>query len=80
MQCLESHANRYSRYIVPLLSLSADFYVRVVVRVFSSKAKVQESFTKVRRCFLFPLLCSLQCPLCVEVKVVCECSAPHCLK
>ncbi|XP_045107063.1 probable tRNA (guanine(26)-N(2))-dimethyltransferase isoform X2 [Portunus trituberculatus] len=47
LQCLESHANRYSRYIVPLLSLSADFYVRVVVRVFSSKAKVQESFTKV---------------------------------
>lgn len=47
LQCIESHANRYSRYIVPLLSLSADFYVRVVVRVFSSKAKVQETFTKV---------------------------------
>lgn len=47
MQCLESHANRYGRYIVPLLSLSADFYVRVVVRVFTSKAKVKETFTKV---------------------------------
>ncbi|XP_063884273.1 tRNA (guanine(26)-N(2))-dimethyltransferase-like isoform X2 [Scylla paramamosain] len=47
LQSLESHANRYSRYIVPLLSLSADFYVRVVVRVFTSKAKVQETFTKV---------------------------------
>lgn len=47
LQCLESHANRYGRYIVPLLSLSADFYVRVVVRVFTSKAKVKETFTKV---------------------------------
>lgn len=47
LQCLESHANRYGRYIVPLLSLSADFYVRVVVQVFTSKAKVKETFTKV---------------------------------
>ncbi|KAK3876141.1 hypothetical protein Pcinc_019049 [Petrolisthes cinctipes] len=47
LQCLESHANRYGRYIVPLLSLSADFYVRVVVRVHSSKLKCKESFTKV---------------------------------
>ncbi|KAG0715607.1 putative tRNA (guanine(26)-N(2))-dimethyltransferase [Chionoecetes opilio] len=47
LQCLESHANRYGRYIVPLLSLSADFYVRLVVRVLSGKAKVKETFTKV---------------------------------
>jgi tRNA (guanine26-N2/guanine27-N2)-dimethyltransferase len=36
LQCIESHANRYGRYIVPLLSLSADFYIRVFVRVFTS--------------------------------------------
>ena len=32
LQCLESHANRYGRYIQPLLSLSIDFYCRVFVR------------------------------------------------
>ncbi|KAK7074375.1 tRNA methyltransferase 1 [Halocaridina rubra] len=46
LQCIESHANRYGRYIVPMLSLSADFYVRVVVRVFTSQAKCKETFSK----------------------------------
>lgn len=38
LQCVESHANRYGRYVVPLLSISADFYVRVFVRIFSGPA------------------------------------------
>jgi tRNA G26 N,N-dimethylase Trm1 len=38
LQCVESHANRYGRYIVPLLSVSADFYVRVFVKIFSGPA------------------------------------------
>ena len=38
LQCVESHANRYGRYVVPLLSVSADFYVRVFVRIFSGPA------------------------------------------
>jgi hypothetical protein len=29
LACLESHANRYKRYIVPLLSVHMDFYIRV---------------------------------------------------
>lgn len=33
LQCVQSHANRYGRYIEPLLSISADFYIRVFVRV-----------------------------------------------
>lgn len=33
---LEQHAARYKRYIVPVLSLSIDFYVRVFVRVYTS--------------------------------------------
>ena len=33
LQCIQAHANRYGRYIEPLLSLSIDFYVRVFVRV-----------------------------------------------
>jgi tRNA (guanine26-N2/guanine27-N2)-dimethyltransferase len=32
---LERTANRYGRYIVPLVSLSIDFYIRVFVRVFT---------------------------------------------
>ncbi|KAF2363069.1 tRNA methyltransferase Trm1 [Trinorchestia longiramus] len=47
LQCLESHANRYGRYIEPLLSLSADFYIRLAVRVRSSALKVKESYAKV---------------------------------
>ncbi|XP_045624575.1 tRNA (guanine(26)-N(2))-dimethyltransferase [Procambarus clarkii] len=47
LQCIESHANRYGRYIVPLLSMSADFYVRVVVKVFTSRVKCKETFSKV---------------------------------
>ena len=43
---IESHANRYKRYITPLLSLSVDFYVRVFVRVHTSAATVKESATK----------------------------------
>lgn len=35
---LEQHAARYKRYIVPVLSLSIDFYIRVFVRVYTSGA------------------------------------------
>jgi tRNA (guanine26-N2/guanine27-N2)-dimethyltransferase len=38
---IDSHANRYKRYIVPLMSLSIDFYVRLFVRVYTSPAKVK---------------------------------------
>lgn len=43
---IDTHANRYGRYIVPLMSVSTDFYVRVFVRVFTSKAEVKLSATK----------------------------------
>ncbi|KOB74411.1 tRNA (Guanine-N2-)-methyltransferase [Operophtera brumata] len=33
LQCIESNANRYGRYIEPVLSISADFYIRVFVKV-----------------------------------------------
>lgn len=29
LACIDGHANRYKRHIVPLLSLSIDFYIRV---------------------------------------------------
>lgn len=32
---MQSHATRYKRHIVPVLSLSVDFYVRVFVRIYT---------------------------------------------
>lgn len=46
LQSIESHANRYSRYIVPILALSVDFYVRIFVRVFMGQGKVKQSVSK----------------------------------
>lgn len=34
---------RYKRHIVPLLSVSVDFYVRVFVRVYTSPAEVKDT-------------------------------------
>lgn len=42
----QSHANRYKRHIVPMLSLSVDFYVRVFVRVYTSPAAVKDSSSR----------------------------------
>jgi tRNA (guanine26-N2/guanine27-N2)-dimethyltransferase len=46
LSSLESHANRYRRHIVPVLSLGIDFYVRLFVRVFVSPAEVKNSCLK----------------------------------
>ena len=51
MFSLESHANRYKRYIKPLLSISVDFYVRVFVQVFTSPSEVKRSASK--HCLVF---------------------------
>ncbi|TVU47589.1 hypothetical protein EJB05_07195, partial [Eragrostis curvula] len=40
---IESHANRYKRYIVPVLSVFMDFYVRVFVRVFTSASEIKNT-------------------------------------
>nr|XP_058915973.1 tRNA (guanine(26)-N(2))-dimethyltransferase isoform X2 [Kogia breviceps] len=46
LHSLDLHANCYQRFVVPLLSISADFYVRVFVRVFTGQAKVKASASK----------------------------------
>ncbi|XP_022858161.1 probable tRNA (guanine(26)-N(2))-dimethyltransferase 2 [Olea europaea var. sylvestris] len=43
LACIESHANRYKRYIVPVLSVQMDFYVRVFVRVHSSASAMKNT-------------------------------------
>ena len=47
LQCINSHAIRYSKYIVPLISLSVDFYFRIFVLVFDGQMKAKESTTKI---------------------------------
>ncbi|XP_017838195.2 probable tRNA (guanine(26)-N(2))-dimethyltransferase [Drosophila busckii] len=46
LHCIESHANRHGKYIEPLLSVSADFYVRIFVRVYSGQAQCKFSMSK----------------------------------
>lgn len=46
LRCIESHANRYGRYIKPLLSISVDFYIRVFVRVFTGRRECKLSSSK----------------------------------
>ncbi|KAK7797036.1 hypothetical protein U0070_015832 [Myodes glareolus] len=46
LHSLDLHANCYQRFVVPLLSISADFYVRVFVRIFTGQAKVKASASK----------------------------------
>ncbi|CAD7080147.1 unnamed protein product [Hermetia illucens] len=46
LRCIEGHANRYGKYIEPLLSISADFYVRVFVRVFYGPIVCKRSLCK----------------------------------
>ncbi|KAK6928070.1 tRNA methyltransferase, Trm1 [Dillenia turbinata] len=40
---IESHANRYKRYTVPVLSVQMDFYVRVFVRVYTSASAMKNT-------------------------------------
>lgn len=46
LRSVEAHANRYSRYIEPLVSVSVDFYFRVFVKVHSGQGKVKRSLSK----------------------------------
>jgi tRNA (guanine26-N2/guanine27-N2)-dimethyltransferase len=46
LHSLDSHAGRYSRYIVPLLCVSVDFYIRVFVKVYSGPFKTKHSASK----------------------------------
>lgn len=47
LQSINSHAVRYSKYIVPVLSLSIDFYFRVFVLVYDGQMKAKESLNNI---------------------------------
>lgn len=46
VRTVDTYANRYGKYIVPLVSVSVDFYCRVFVRVYSGPQKAKESASK----------------------------------
>ena len=46
LHAIEAAANKHKKHIVPWLSLSVDFYVRVFVRVFEAPAEVKRSLLK----------------------------------
>ncbi|KAL4648548.1 tRNA (guanine(26)-N(2))-dimethyltransferase [Arapaima gigas] len=46
LHSLDQRAGVYQRYIEPLLSISADFYIRVFVRVHTGQAKAKNSASK----------------------------------
>ncbi|SPT16326.1 unnamed protein product [Triticum aestivum] len=53
LACMESHAIRHKRYIVPVISVHMDFYIRVFVRIFTSASTVKSSplkFSHVYQC------------------------------
>ncbi|KAF1753776.1 hypothetical protein GCK72_020333 [Caenorhabditis remanei] len=47
LRAIDSAANRYTRYIEPLVSISVDFYVRVFVKVHTGAFQAKQSGTKV---------------------------------
>lgn len=57
LHAIDSTANKYHRHIVPWLSISVDFYVRVFLRVYDSPAEVKRSSLK--RAMVYQ---SLLCP------------------
>lgn len=59
LQSIESHCNRYGRYIVPLLSVSADFYIRLFLKVYTSPQKCKQSLSKLSTVFQCNGCCSL---------------------
>ncbi|XP_014278781.1 tRNA (guanine(26)-N(2))-dimethyltransferase isoform X1 [Halyomorpha halys] len=52
LQCVASHASRYGRYIVPILSVSVDFYIRLIVKVFTSPAICKQMTSKLSNIYL----------------------------
>ena len=46
IRCVEAHANRYGRYVQPLLSLSVDFYCRVFLRVRTGQRECKRTTSK----------------------------------
>lgn len=51
LNAIQTSAGRYRRYIVPMMSCSIDFYIRIFVRVFTSPAEMKKACTKTMMAF-----------------------------
>uniref|UniRef100_A0A914X2W1 tRNA (guanine(26)-N(2))-dimethyltransferase n=2 Tax=Plectus sambesii TaxID=2011161 RepID=A0A914X2W1_9BILA len=51
LRAIDSNANRYGRYIEPLLCVSIDFYIRVFVKVHTSVRMAKDSVLKLSQMF-----------------------------
>lgn len=51
LRSIESHATVYGRYIKPLLSISADFYVRLFIQIFTQPAETKKSASKLSQLY-----------------------------
>lgn len=45
IKSIDSIAARYGRYVVPLVSVSVDFYIRIFLQVFTGKGKAKDGIT-----------------------------------
>jgi len=61
LQCMEAHANRYGRYLEPVLSLSIDFYCRIFARVRTGQKQCKRTTSKLGYVY--------QCTGCESVEV-----------
>lgn len=52
IQAVDSAANKYRKTVVPLMSCSIDFYVRIFLKIIESPATVKLSCTYVKYCLL----------------------------
>jgi tRNA (guanine26-N2/guanine27-N2)-dimethyltransferase len=47
LAAVQQQASKYGRYIVPLISCSIDFYVRLFIRVFSKQGEAKKAWSRV---------------------------------
>lgn len=52
LRSIEARAAVHGKYIKPLLSISADFYIRLFVQIFSQQAETKKSASRVSQLFL----------------------------
>ena len=67
-------ASKYNAGIVPLVSVSVDFYVRVFVKVVKSKKEAKKSLSRNSLYFLCDCLNFLEVPLCKNTEISSLCS------
>lgn len=77
LHAISTSASRYGRYIVPLLSLSIDFYVRLFVRVYAGQQEAKRAYTCVLALLVGSSLTRSSCRNTGLVYACTWCGAPY---